>query len=595
MQDQGKRLLIFAVFSMALMFAWQTFFPPKKPAAKQAEATGPAAALTLSSMSNESPVEPSLPRGAAAPSPDDILFAFPNLRARFSAQGGVAAEWHLTDAKYAADATHGNMAVGPFLAVNFAQGTTPETFAIPADATWTGERVGDTGVKYTWADANLQVTKTYRIDAANYLLHLTVDAKRLGPPTPAALVVSTFAREPAENWLPGAKPGEKGRTQATSDWEGLCLGGEKPRHHKWKDLITTSRSEKAVASGGVGSSYIVAVVAPKRAANETVACQTSVRPLASQLQNDLIFPSVLMAEGSSQTRELVAFMGPKHYDSLKRLDETVGYTTGLDALVDFGWFGFIGRPLLGILKFFHTHTGNWGIAIILLTVLVKLVTLPWTTKSMRSMKAMAALAPKMKEIQEKYPDNREKQQVELAALYKDNNISPVAGCLPMFLQMPIWLALYRMLSSAGEMYLEGFAWIKDLTIADPMYILPVVLLVTMLAQAKLQPQTQTGLQQKIIMYGLPIGFGIAAFVFPAGLSLYMLTNTVLSATHSIYMNKFDHGAKPPVATGPGGVIDTTATTNPTTGATNALVSTTTPAPAKNGARKKATKQPRGQR
>jgi YidC/Oxa1 family membrane protein insertase len=107
--------------------------------------------------------------------------------------------------------------------------------------------------------------------------------------------------------------------------------------------------------------------------------------------------------------------------------------------------------------------------------------------------------------------------------------------------MPIWIALYRMLSSSGELYREPFigGWIGDLTMPDPYHVLPVLLIVTMFAQAKLQPQTQTGFQAKLIMYGLPLGFGVAAFFFPSGLSLYIFTNTLISALHSIYMNKFD--------------------------------------------------------
>jgi YidC/Oxa1 family membrane protein insertase len=130
------------------------------------------------------------------------------------------------------------------------------------------------------------------------------------------------------------------------------------------------------------------------------------------------------------------------------------------------------------------------------------------------------------------------------ALYKQNGANPLSGCLPMFLQMPIWIALYRMLSQAGELYRQPFipGWIDDLTIADPAYVLPVVLVITMFAQAKLTPQNPDPAQrtqQKIMQYGMPLLFGGMAFVFPAGLTLYIFTNTCLSALHSIYMNKFD--------------------------------------------------------
>jgi YidC/Oxa1 family membrane protein insertase len=147
----------------------------------------------------------------------------------------------------------------------------------------------------------------------------------------------------------------------------------------------------------------------------------------------------------------------------------------------------------------------------------------------------------MKILQTKYADDKQRQQAETMALYKQHGVNPVAGCLPILLQMPIWLALYRMLSSAGELYQQVFipGWINDLTATDPFHILPVILVVTMFVQARLQPAAADSTQQKFLQYGMPLMFGAMSFVFPAGLTLYIFTNTVLSALHSIYMNKFD--------------------------------------------------------
>jgi membrane protein insertase Oxa1/YidC/SpoIIIJ len=130
------------------------------------------------------------------------------------------------------------------------------------------------------------------------------------------------------------------------------------------------------------------------------------------------------------------------------------------------------------------------------------------------------------------------------ALYKEHGVNPVAGCLPMLLQMPVWIALYRMLANAGELYLQPFipGWINDLTAPDPTHILPIVLLVTMFLQSRLQPASpdpSQKMQQNMMKYGLPLMFGVMSFFFPAGLTLYIFTNTCLSALHSIYMNKFD--------------------------------------------------------
>jgi YidC/Oxa1 family membrane protein insertase len=162
------------------------------------------------------------------------------------------------------------------------------------------------------------------------------------------------------------------------------------------------------------------------------------------------------------------------------------------------------------------------------------------------MKAMAVLAPEMKGLQEKYKEDKQRLQMETMALYKQHGANPLTGCLPLLLQMPIWLALYRMLSSTGELYQQPFigGWIDDLTNSDPFHVLPIVLMVTMFAQARLTPMgpatdPSQKMQQRMMQYGMPLMFGVMSFFFPAGLTLYIFTNTILSAMHSIYMNKFD--------------------------------------------------------
>jgi YidC/Oxa1 family membrane protein insertase len=211
----------------------------------------------------------------------------------------------------------------------------------------------------------------------------------------------------------------------------------------------------------------------------------------------------------------------------------------MKSVIDLGWFAFIARPMLWLLNWFYNVFGNWGVAIILLTVLVKLATLYWTTKSMRSMKAMAALKPEMEAIQKRYPDDRQKQQQAQMALFKQHGVSPLAGCLPMLLQMPIWIALYRMLSSAGELHQAAFipGWLDDLTVPDPYYILPITLTGMMFLQSKLQPATGDSMQQKILMYGMPLMFGGMSLFFPSGLTVYIFTNTVLGILHSVWMNR----------------------------------------------------------
>jgi YidC/Oxa1 family membrane protein insertase len=245
---------------------------------------------------------------------------------------------------------------------------------------------------------------------------------------------------------------------------------------------------------------------------------------------------------------VIGYLGPKSFDLLEHADDIAKFDTGFKETLDFGRLpligvslSIIGRPLLWLLGKVYGFVGNWGVAIILLTILVKLLTLFWTTRSMRSMKAMAAVAPQVQEIQKKCGDDKQRAQAETMALYKQNNIRPLAGCAPMFLQVPIWSALYIMLSVAGEFYLQPFipGWIDDLSATDPYYVLPIALFILYFVQMRLTPQNAAQPGQKMMQYGMPIMFGIFAFYFPAGLTIYMITNTILSSIHSIYMNRYD--------------------------------------------------------
>jgi YidC/Oxa1 family membrane protein insertase len=260
---------------------------------------------------------------------------------------------------------------------------------------------------------------------------------------------------------------------------------------------------------------------------------------------DLGWPPKDLAENNTLRgqAQLVAYLGPKYLDRLESIASVVQFNPHFDKAVDLGIWGFIAGPLLWILRHLYALVGSWGIAIILLTLIVKLATLYWTHKSMKSMRAMAKLRPKLDEIRKKHENDKQKQQVETMNLFKAHGVNPLAGCLPILLQMPVWFALYRSLSVAAELYQAKFLWFDDLTAPDPYYILPVFMTVTMLLQSKLTPQTATGMQQKILSYGMPLMFGGFSLFFPAGLTLYISTNTVLTLLHHLYMRRDEIFAK----------------------------------------------------
>jgi YidC/Oxa1 family membrane protein insertase len=241
---------------------------------------------------------------------------------------------------------------------------------------------------------------------------------------------------------------------------------------------------------------------------------------------------ISISPGKSQTLNYSAYFGPKYYNTLKAAGAK------LETTIDFGMFAFLSKPMLWTMQFFYDmlkkiNFGNWGLAIIILTLLVKLLLWPLTHKSMESMKKMQRLKPEMDKLKEKYGDDKETIQRETMNLYVKHGINPISGCLPMLLQMPIWLALYQTILYSVELYQAPFipGWIDDLSAKDPFFILPVLLGASMLLQHKLTPQTMDETQAKIMGMVMPVFFTIIMLFLPAGLTLYIFINTILGIAH----------------------------------------------------------------
>nr|WP_295901229.1 membrane protein insertase YidC [uncultured Bdellovibrio sp.] len=216
----------------------------------------------------------------------------------------------------------------------------------------------------------------------------------------------------------------------------------------------------------------------------------------------------------------VLYAGPKSIDALKAVDPE------LANIIDFGFFGFIARPLLYVMKACHSVVGNWGLAIIMLTLLVRLCVLPFNIMSFKSMKAMQKVQPIIQSLREKYKDDPMRLNQEMMAVMKQNGANPVGGCLPMLLQIPVFFALYRVIGSSIELYNSPFAgWIHDLSAHDPFYVLPILMAVFMFIQQKITPSTMDPTQAKIMAF-LPVVFSLFMLQLPSGLTLYMVVSTL---------------------------------------------------------------------
>jgi YidC/Oxa1 family membrane protein insertase len=225
------------------------------------------------------------------------------------------------------------------------------------------------------------------------------------------------------------------------------------------------------------------------------------------------------------------YAGPKEYDRLQELK------AGLEHIIDFGFFSILAMPLFWTLKFFYRFMGNYGWAIVLLTIIVRIPFIPLLNKSQKSMKKMQEIQPKLTELREKYKKDPQKLQKETMEIYKKYKVNPVSGCLPMLLQIPVFFALYKVLMIAIELRAAPFMlWITDLSAKDPYYILPIVMGITMVIQQKMTPTSLDPKQNKIMML-MPVIFTFMFLSFASGLVLYWLVNNVLSIIQQFYTNK----------------------------------------------------------
>lgn len=262
--------------------------------------------------------------------------------------------------------------------------------------------------------------------------------------------------------------------------------------------------------------------------------ETGIKAGLVKKDGDRVYVGLQMeaVQSNASTKHLV-YAGTKQLQVL----EDTGHK--LVRLIDYGWLGnkfaFLVKPLLKTLQYFYGITQNYGWSIVILTLIIKVLFFPLTHKSFKSMKGMQKIQPYVKIIQERNKDDRQKMNEELLELYKKHKVNPLGGCLPMLLQIPVFIGLYHALFFSIE--LKGapfFGWIQDLSVADPYYVTPMLMGATMFLQQKLTPTTGDPVQQKIMMF-LPIVFTFLFISFPAGLVIYWTVNNILTISQQFYI------------------------------------------------------------
>jgi YidC/Oxa1 family membrane protein insertase len=308
----------------------------------------------------------------------------------------------------------------------------------------------------------------------------------------------------------------------------IVYNGEKSEKLKRDDLMEEGALRFKAKNGWLGSiqHHFLSALIPEPETEQSYS--VSVRDDRST--TSMIGQAQSIAPGASRTFTTTAFIGPKRQSQLEKIDETLKLT------VDYGWLTIISQPLFWLLSVVFGFVGNWGVAIILVTFLIKLAFYKLTESSGRSMAKMRNLQPRMKALQDRYKDDKQALSAAMMELYKREKVNPAAGCLPILIQMPFFLAFYWVLLESVEMRQAPFAlWITDLSTKDPYFILPLIMGAAMFMQQKLNPAPADPVQAKV-MQVMPIMFTAFFAFFPSGLVLYWVTNTLLSIAQQWKIN-----------------------------------------------------------
>ncbi len=371
--------------------------------------------------------------------------------------------------------------------------------------------------------SSAKVTKVYTFHRGSYVIDVGYEIVNNG---------STPLSSSAYFQLVRDKVPPQGGSRFVPTYTGPAVYTEQDKFHK----IDFSDVEKGKAkypqsaeNGWVGmlQHYFVAAWLPK----DGIKREFYIKPLEGGLFSaGVVMPVDTIAPGHSTTVSVPLYAGPTE----SALDKVA---PGLGLTVDYGWLTIIAAPLFWVLSFLQGWVHNWGIAIILLTVLIKLLFFPLSAASYRSMAKMKVVAPKLEKIKQQYGDDKERLHKAMMELYQTEKINPVGGCLPMLIQIPVFISLYwAILASVELRYAPFFGWINDLSAADPYYVLPLIMGASMIIQSKLNPTPPDPIQAKVMQI-MPVVFSVVFFFFPAGLVLYSVVNNILSIAQQWFITR----------------------------------------------------------
>ncbi len=533
-----KRVIAAIVLCVGILALWTKLFPPPEPTKPAPVAPAPATAAPPAGSPAPSALAPAA-TGASHPE-RQVELVTPDARFVLSSRGGTLVHAKLTSKKFldkTNDPTTGHDVVTtPDAKTAPLRTTFPGSgFATPADDAWEVQQPAPDMVVFSADSGSVHIEKRYRADTTRYRLHLDVVVTNRGAtPVEHHLGLAVTGRQEA-----GKSGGGFFSGPASNPGSVVCAFNDKVE----REAIESIHKEPLDKLGAVHwiaadeKFFLLAAVPYPETPPLERRCLT--RALDGEVGEVLVSFAGRTVPPNGQTAYAFAvFAGPKFISDLNEV-RPGGVDIELHRAVDVT-LSFLSRPILLLLNFFHSFAHNWGLAIVLLTIFIKLLTFYPTQKSLLSGKKMQKLAPKMAAIRKKYENDRQRQSVETMNLYKAHGVSPLGGCLPSLIQMPIWIALYSTLNYAVELYRAPFvAHIHDLTAKDPFYVTPLLMGGVMFLQMKMSPSGADPQQQAMMTIMMPVMFTAFSLFLPSGLALYMLTSYLIGILQQLYVNHLD--------------------------------------------------------
>lgn len=544
----NKRTILWIVFAVSLVVLWndwmvangkQSMFSAQPPA-KVAQAPNQSKPNDVPTAATTAPdaIVPAVPGTPAAPAPVQtqiVTVTTDVYKVDIDTAGGIIRRLELLKYRDKVDPTKNQVLFqsnGPrvYLAETGLTGTTPAGAPPSHNTPFTvrpGPRTLDGNnqvqVVLDAEQGGVHLTKTYTFKRNDYVIDVRHDVTNVtqAPITPALYLQLEHD---------GLKP--EGDTYFNSSYTGPTLWTPEEHYQKLTfDKVAKGSAEyaKTAKDGWVAISqhFFVSAFIPSANTARTI----EVKPVGNDLFAIRTIQSLgTVAPGATVSNTARLYSGPQVQSLLEKV------TPGLDLVRDYAWAAIIAKPIFATMNWLHSMIGNWGWTIMAFTILIKLLFFPLSAAGYRSMAKMKTVTPKMQAIRERFKNDPAKMQQATMELYKAEKINPLGGCLPILVQMPVFLALYWVLQAAVEMRGATWLWIPDLTVKDPYFILPVLYAISMFVTQKLNPQPADPMQAKMMMF-MPLAFSVMFLFFPSGLVLYWVVNNLISMAQQYVITK----------------------------------------------------------